>query len=441
MSVAIESNHYEQAFAAAGLDQGPAWLTALRQTGLAAFAAVGFPTTQHEDWRYTSLGNIPKTPFRPAETASVDASVLEPVLFDDDRVDRLVFVNGHYDQKLSRIDQLPAGVVVQSLADAIAADLPLLAAHLGQHARLDGHPFAALATAFVRDGVVVHVPKGVALERPVHVIHVSRPGAEPALVCPRLLLVAEESSQAMLVETFLGTDRGPHLVAPVAEIVAGENAFVDHYRVQHESLETGFFGLLRIQQARSSNVQSHLLNFGGAVVRNEIAAHLAGEGGNCDLYGLFMPTGTQHMDNHLRVEHEAPHCDSREFFKGILDEKGTGVFTGRIYVHKPAQKTDAKQSNMNLLLSPDAQIDTKPQLEIFADDVKCTHGATIGQMDEDALFYLRARGVDARSARSLLVYAFASETVEQVSHPALRTLLHEAIITRLPHGVDLKELV
>ena len=344
MSVAIDPNHYAQAFATAGLDQGPTWLTALRQTGLAAFSAVGFPTTQHEDWRYTNLAEIPKTAYQPAEAAKIDADLLAPVLFDDANVDRLVFVNGHFDAELSRIGDLPQGVVLQSLAQAIDAGLPLLAAHLGQHAKLDGHPLPALATAFLSDGVVLHVPKGVALERPVHVIHVTKAGSTPTLVSPRLLIVAEESSQAMLVETFLGSDAQQQLVTPVAEIVAGENAFVDHYRIQHESLGTGFFGLLRIQQARSSNVQSHLLNFGGSIVRNEVHAQLAGEGGNCDLYGLFMPTGTQHMDNHLRVEHEAPHCDSREFFKGILDDKATGVFTGRIYVHKPAQKTDAKQS-------------------------------------------------------------------------------------------------
>jgi len=260
------------------------------------------------------------------------------------------------------------------------------------------------------------------------------------MIHPRILLVAEPGSQASVVETYAGLGEGVYFTNPVTELVAGENAVLDHYKVVRESPATFHIGLLRIQQGRSTNVTTHVSNFEGGLVRNDFHAVMDGEGGECTINGLTMIEGTQHVDNHLRVEHAKSHCRSWEYFKSVLDGSSRSVFTGRIVVHKDAQKTDAKQTNMNLILSDEALADSKPQLEIFADDVKCTHGATIGQVDADAIFYLRSRGLSAEAARSLLVYAFAGESIGQIKVEGLRRNLDSLILSRLPRGDGLSGL-
>ena len=291
----------------------------------------------------------------------------------------------------------------------------------------------------MEDGAYVHIPKGVYLEQPIHLVFVSTADAGPVVSHPRNLIVAETGSQATIIESYLGLGDGVYFTNAVTEIVVGENAVIDHYKVGREAQQAYHVGTTQIYQDRSSNASSHAVTIGGAIVRNDINTLLDGEGAQCTLNGLYLVSGRQHVDNHLRVEHAKPHCDSREFFKGVLDGHGKAVFTGRIIVRKDAQKTDAKQTNMNLLLSKHAQVDTKPQLEIFADDVKCTHGATIGQIDENAMFYLRSRGLSEPAARSLLVFAFASEAIDRIRPQLLRAQLRQMLFDRLPEGHRLQD--
>jgi Fe-S cluster assembly protein SufD len=421
-------------FAATFGGNGQSWLQPLREAALARFASLGFPTTKDEDWRFTSVAPIAQTRFRLAHEVQpvVAVEALVPFLFDGASGPRVVFVNGRYAPALSSVAGLPPGVAVRGLAEAGgAADRGTVEAHLARYAEYKTDAFLALNTAFLQDGAFVSFPRRTVLAEPVHVLHVSVPGAEPLISHPRHLLLFGEECQAAVIEDYVTLGDGVHFSNAVTELVVGENSQVHHYLLERESLAAYNVSTLRIQQGRSSSVTSHSLLLGGALVRRNIHPVLAGDGAECLINGLFLPGGQQHMDNYMKVEHVSPHCDSRQFYKGILDGHARGVFHGRIVVHKGAQKTDAKQTNMNLLLSEDAQIDTKPQLEIYADDVKCTHGATIGQMDEDAIFYLRARGIPAEAARALLLEAFAGESLARMPHQPVREHLAAAVRRRL----------
>ncbi len=420
-----------------------AWLSPIRKAAIARFAELGFPTTRQEEWRYTNVAPIAHTDFEPAGADGPELSIhkISAFTFDDDNCSRLVFVNGRWAPQLSSIRPMPGGVKVCSLATALDADTRLVEPYLARHAGYQDQPFTALNTAFVEDGAFVHLPKGSVVDEPIHLLFVSTTTDHPVVTHPRILIVADAGSQATIVETYAGIGTGTYFTNAVTELVANPNAIIDHYKIERE-VETAFhIGTLQVHQFRDSNVSSHVVSLGGALTRNDINAVLDGEGCDCTLNGLYMLRGTQHVDNHLRVEHVKPHCDSREFFKGVLDDRSRGIFTGRIVVHKDAQKTDAKQTNMNLLLSEEALADSKPQLEIFADDVKCTHGATIGQVDADAIFYLRSRGISEEAARSLLVYAFAGESLARVRVAPLRKRLEELIFARLPQGQLLREAV
>jgi Fe-S cluster assembly protein SufD len=322
---------------------------------------------------------------------------------------------------------LPEGAVVAPLEQASASHRGLVEASLARYADYRHDAFLALNTAFTQEGAFVSLPRRTVLAEPVHVLYVTVPGAEPLVSYPRSLILVGDECQASIVEDFVTLGEGRHFTNGVAELVVGANSQVHHYFVERESRDAYNVSTLRAQQARSANVTTHSVLLGGALVRRNIHPVLAGDGGECLINGLFLPSGRQHMDNYMKVEHVAPHCASRQFYKGVLDGHARGVFHGRIVVHKGAQKTDAKQTNMNLLLSEDAQIDTKPQLEIYADDVKCTHGATIGQMDEDAIFYLRARGIPADAARTMLLEAFAGESLDRMPIEPVRRHLAAAV--------------
>lgn len=395
----------------------PSWLRDLRDRGFARFFQVGFPTTRDEDWRFTNLSSMVRTQFSLARGALRPAdSDLASWQFDDSSA-KLVFLNGQFAPELSWLDDLPRSVVVTGLRDAIANHPDTVAHYLGRYLNIERDPFCALNTAFLDDGAYIHIPANVVLKQPIHLLFVSMSGANPVMTHPRNLIVVGKEAQVSIVEDYVSF--GPELPAlsnAVTELVAGENASVSHTLIEREHLRTWNISTLRIQQARSANVASHSLLLGGALVRNNVHPVLAGEGGECLINGLFVGSGRQHLDNYMLVEHASPHCASRQFYNGILDDRAHGVFHGRIIVHKDAQKTDAKQTNRNLLLSDDAQIDTKPQLEIYADDVKCTHGATIGQIDDNALFYLRSRGIAEIDARRLLLEAFAGECLDRM-HP------------------------
>ncbi|HTX53141.1 MAG TPA: Fe-S cluster assembly protein SufD [Candidatus Baltobacteraceae bacterium] len=415
---------------------GQAWILPLRQAAMDRFAALGFPTTRDEDWRFTNIAPIARTGFRPADQITLDLPALAPHIATG--LARLVLVNGRFAPALSALDGLPNGVRVGGLAQAIAADRALIESHLGRYAATERHAFTALNTALIEDGALIHMPRGTVLEQPIHVLHVAVPGSEPQAVHPRVLVLAGEESQASVVEEYVSLADGVGLTNAVTELVIGSGSVMEHYAIERENMDSFHIGTVRSQQGRSSSLTFHTVLLGGALVRRNIHPVLGGEGGECLINGLFMGKGRQHMDNYMYVEHASPHCNSRQVYKGILDEQAHGVFHGRILVHKDAQKTDAKQTNMNLLLSEGAQIDTKPQLEIYADDVKCTHGATIGQIDEDAIFYLRARGIPEASAKALLLYAFAGEMLDRMKAEPIRRRLEAQVRRWMPQGGSLE---
>jgi Fe-S cluster assembly protein SufD len=418
----------------------PGWLRTLRRSAIERFAAMGFPTLRQEEWRLTNVAPIAQGTFHwpQDEPDALEPERIEPHTFD--AAARLVFVDGRFSPRLSSVGELPAGTVVASLAEMLARSPETLEPWLGRYARLDRNPFVALNTAFLRDGAFVYIPRGVVVTGTIHLLFLAT-GAEgrPTLSFPRNLFVAGENSQATIVETYAG--EGSYFTSPVTELVAGPGAVIDHYKVQRESLGAFHMATFQVQADRASRPSSHSISIGGGLVRNDVNAMLDGEGIDCILNGLYFADGRQVVDNHMRVEHAKPHCASHELYKGVLDGKARAVFNGLIHVHKGAQKTDAKQSNRNLLLSRDAIANSNPQLEIFADDVRCTHGSTVGQLDDDAVFYLRSRGIGAEAARSLLTYAFASDIVERIKVPPVRRDLEEFLFARLPMGEVVRQAV
>jgi Fe-S cluster assembly protein SufD len=414
----------------------PAWLNALQREGFTRFAETGFPTTHEEDWRFTNVSPIANTSFDVAPEARVNTAQLE-VFGASDYACQVVFVNGRFAPALSRI---PASgkVRIAALAQTLLSDPASVERHLGRYLNHRRDAFAALNTAFIEDGVYVYVPRGTVIEQPIYTLYISVPGEKPVVEHPRNLIVVEENSQATIVEDYVSLENGgsaPSFSNTVTELVAGENAVVSHYMIVRPAADAFNVSTLRIEQGRSSNVATHSVLLSGALVRNNVHPVLAGEGAECLINGLFMANRRQHMDNYMLVEHASPHCNSRQFYNGVLNGQSHGVFHGRIIVHKDAQKTDAKQTNRNLLLSDDAQIDTKPQLEIYADDVKCTHGATIGQVEENALFYLRSRGLDEAAARHLLLLAFANECLDRMNSEEIRKHLERLVTEWLPETV------
>jgi Fe-S cluster assembly protein SufD len=419
----------------------PTWLRSLRDTAFDRFCENGFPTTKDEDWRFTNLSAISQTQFQLARDAyePIEPATLQPFLVPGAAC-RLVFVNGRFVSALSDLESLPAGIKVSSLAAEIAKDTSTLEPNLGRYLNVERDAFGALNTAFIEDGAFVYLPRRTVLEAPISLLFISVPGGEPSVANPRNLIVAEEDSQGSIMEDYISLGSGVCFSNVVTELIAGDNTLISHYLIEREDVLALNVSTLFTRQGRSSNVASHSVLLGGALVRNNVHPVLAGEGAECLINGLFIGKERQHLDNYMLVEHASPHCSSRQFYNGILDDHAHGVFHGRIIVHKDAQKTDAKQTNRNLLLSDNAQIDTKPQLEIYADDVKCTHGATIGQVEEEALFYLRSRGVDEASARGLLLYAFANECLDRMSCAPVREYLQKQVQQWLPAGIPTPSL-
>jgi Fe-S cluster assembly protein SufD len=409
----------------------PPWLRSLREDAFARFCEVGFPTTHDEDWRFTNISSLAKTDFGLAPDSKVSKSAIEALI--SQRIGpSAVFVNGRLAPELSSIAELPAGVRVNGLAQEIADNARSLEPHLGRYLNVHRDAFSALNAAFVEDGGYINVGKGVVAESPIYLLFISTETDQPLMTHPRNLVVIGDEAQATIVEDYVSIGESAAFCNTATELVVGENAVVSHYMIEREHRQAFNISTLRIQQGRSANVSSHSILLGGGLVRNNVHPVLAGEGAECLINGLFIGNGKQHLDNYMLVEHASPHCGSRQFYNGILDDHAHGVFHGRIIVHKDAQKTDAKQTNRNLLLSDDARIDTKPQLEIYADDVKCTHGATIGQIEENALFYLRSRGIDEVSARKLLLLAFANECLDRMAASPARDhvekLIHQHLL-------------
>jgi Fe-S cluster assembly protein SufD len=424
--VSPTSTTYEQLFAALRGPGGPSWLPVLRREAMDRFNALGFPTTRNEDWHFTSVTPIAERVFKAAPARSgpvaLSSAEVEALVIGAPDWHRLVFVNGRFEASLSGFAGLPAEVRVTTLAEALKETPELVAEHFGKLASGEGQTFTALNTAFAHDGVVIHVPPAAIVEAPVHVVHIADAHAAGLGIHPRLLVVADALSQVTIVESFAsaGPVGAAYFTNAVAEIEMGNGAHVSHYKIQRESTEAFHVGTTQVRQERDSVYHSFSYAAGAALSRTNVYTKLAGENAETRLNGLYMIDGTQHADHQTFVEHLAPGCSSRELYKGILDGGSHGVFNGKVYVDPVAQKTDGKQTNHALLLSDQARVDTKPQLEIFADDVKCTHGATVGRLDEDALFYMKSRGLGAENARALLTYAFAAEVLETIEVDVLR---------------------
>lgn len=414
---------------------GQAWLLPARKAAIARLGEIGLPTTDDEEWRFTSVAPLTRTHFRlsKGDAQGVSADQLRPWLLDDVGC-RLVFINGRYAPELSDTARHPAGVQVGSLALAIERESLLVRMHLARHADFHHHAFVALNTAFLDDGAYIHIAGRRVMDAPIQLLFFSTGGQQARVTHPRCLVLADAGSQATIIETHAGIDGGVYLTNCVTEIVADDNAVIDHYRHQHEGDCAYHLGMLKIEQARGSQVRSHTIALGGTLTRNDVEVELDGEGADCTLGGLSVLSGRQHVDNHLRVEHARPSCTSRELYKNVLSDQARAVFTGRIVVRRNAQKTDAKQTNMNLLLSDQARVNSRPQLEILADDVKCTHGATIGQLDRNAIFYLRARGIGQQDARAMLIQAFAGEIINKIRSSALRSAIERQLWVRLPRA-------
>jgi len=416
-----------RAWASNGASAAPEWLRDLREGGIARFHDLGFPNMKQEAWRFTSVAPIAEGSFElakpPARVPTLEQ--LRPFLLFEAGY-RLVFVDGFFQASLST----PFFDDIQSLAHVLSHRQDLVRQYLGKYAATQDRPFSALNTAFVRDGAFVHVPAKATIAEPIQLLFLST-GDKQAVTHPRNLVVIEREARASIVETYASLGEGPYWTNSVTEIVVGDAARVDYHRVQREHVRGYHVAATQTHQGRDSTVNFHTVAFGAALARHDIGAVMAGPGGTLILNGLYLLDGAQHADHHTTIDHAAHHCQSHEYFNGVLDGKSRGVFTGRIIVRPGAQKTDSKQTNNNLLLSPDAHADSQPQLEIYADDVKCTHGSTVGPLDPRALFYLRSRGVGEHEARRLLTYGFAAEILGRMEVAALRAQLDAIVRGRL----------
>jgi Fe-S cluster assembly protein SufD len=426
-----------RALEARGALAGPPWLGAVRREAIARFAERGLPTPRDEDWKYTSIAPIAATAFD-LEAGGDDQGLTEEAIAPfcvSEAWSRLVFVDGRYSAKLSAIGPLPRGVRIESLADVLMTDPEILRPHLVRSAPETPDAFAALNDAFWRDGALVLVPAGARLEEPLHLLFIATGAGEPRVDHPRSLIVLEDKSVTTLVESYvtLGRDAS-YLTNATTDIELGAGAALNHYKIQREGEDAFHVGRTRVRQARESRAGSCTVTFEGRLVRNDITVRLEDETATCALNGLFVIGGQQHVDTHTVVDHAAPRATSRQLYKGILDGHARGVFNGRVIVRPGANGTDALQTNKNLLLSDGVEVDSKPQLEIFADDVKCSHGAADGQVAADAVFYLKSRGLDEESARALLTVGFANEVLGKIRVEPLRAWLEVLLAARLWGG-------
>jgi Fe-S cluster assembly protein SufD len=426
-----------RAFAGNGAAGAPPWLRELRDRSIARFDALGFPTTKQEEWRFTNVAPIAEKQFRlPKRDAARPApAAIAPYLMSGagPATHQLVFVNGYWSPALSTLDDLPASVQVTSIGEAVEREPALFERHFARSGEQGA--FTALNTAFLSDGAFVHVPAGVELPAPLQILFFTVPGAEPLVTHPRTLVFVERSAKVAIVETYAAAGDGIYWTNAVTELVAEEGARVDWHRVQREAVSAYHTASTHTRQGRDAVVHLHTVALGASLARHDVRLTLEGQGGQGILNGLYLLRGSQHVDHHTWIDHAAPHCETHEYFNGVLDGESRSVFNGRIIVRPGAQRTDSKQTNNNLLLSAGAHADSQPQLEIYADDVKCTHGSTTGPLDDRVLFYLRSRGLDADSARRLLTYGFAAEILERMEVAPLREQLDTLVRERAGAGV------
>jgi Fe-S cluster assembly protein SufD len=430
-----------ESFAGLATAEGPEWLEPIRRAAMERFARTGFPSSREEEWRFTPVTPIAQGTWQPAwarerDTASAAGQVtrddLAPFIFGHADWSTLVFVNGEHSPELSWVAALPDGVLVTSLAEALRNGGDLLQRHLTRYASIEESPFTALNTAFLRDGGLIHVPAGVEMPVPVNLVYVTTLDATGTVTHPRNLILVERNARAALVESYVTLAPGSrYWTNPVTEIRTGPNSWVEHARIQRESESAYHVATTQVEVHRDSHYRSFSMAMGATLARHNLNVRLADQYSEALLYGLYVTHGEQLIDTHTTIYHDHPNCHSWEVYKGILDGRSRAVFNGKVLVRPEAQKTDAKQTNRNLVLSDFAKVDTKPQLEIFADDVKCTHGATVGRLDERALFYARSRGIPAAIAGRLLTYAFAAEVIEEVALEPVREELDRLVLERL----------
>jgi Fe-S cluster assembly protein SufD len=413
----------------------PAWAARRREEAFAAFERLGFPTTDAEDWKYTNVAAVARSSF-----AAPRGLALRPASGDDVAQffypeaarSRLVFPNGFLSAGLSSLGALPAGVIVTSLWEALRGEHEALLRELvGSAAASDADGFAALNASHLGEGAFVYLPDGARLDAPLHLLFVAGDADSPPLVNPRVVVVAGRDSSATIIEGYESARESAYFTNAVAEVFVGEGARVTHYKVQRESEEAYHVATTAAEIGRGGVYDLTTVTLGARLSRHGINVRMAHEGAECWVDGLYLVGASQHADTHSSIDHAAPRCTSHQLYKGILDGDARAVFNGKVFVRPGAQGTDARQTNKNLLLSPDARVDTKPQLEIYADDVKCSHGATVGQLEEEELFYLKSRGLHDDLARNLLTYGFAEELVEKIRIESIKRQLDEAILNRL----------
>jgi len=419
------------------------WLAATRREARERLATLGLPNTRIEDWKYTNIKPIAKRDFARADAsaATADPEAIQAQHIPGLDTHRLVFINGHFAAALSDRDIGAEGLRIQSLAAAMAEDAERLRERFAACAPTDFSGFTAMNTAFAEDGALIEVEQDARIEHPVELVFVSVPLDQPVAAQPRVIVDAGRHSDVTLIEHFVGLDDATNLTNAVTELRLAESARVTHHRLQRESRKGFHIGSVHVEQDTASRYESHNVQIGAQLSRTDINTALNGEGAETLFNGLYMLNGRQHSDTHTRINHNQPHTTSEESYRGILDQYARGVFNGRVYVAPHAQQIAAYQANDNLLLSGKAEIDTKPELEIYADDVVCSHGATVGQLDRQALFYLRSRGVEEEAARGLLLYAFAEVAIGRMRLQPLQDWLHGFVIDELPQGERVREFV
>jgi Fe-S cluster assembly protein SufD len=406
----------------------------VRKDALKNFSELSFPTLKDEEWRYTNISPLMKYNFSlPSKDVKISDELVNKFSFNEMKANLIVFVNGKFSKENSKLLDLPEGTIIGNISEAVKNNSEIVNKHFGKYAEYSNQIFTALSTAYTKDGAFIYVPEGKIVEEPIHIIFITSASDEKLIIQPRNLFVAGYNSQVSIIEHYVSETDNIFFTNAVTEIVAGENAIVDHYKLQEESKNTFHIARTEIDLERNCNFTSHSISTGGAITRNDINARFNNEGGECTLNGLFLIEDKQLFDAHTLIDHANPLCNSHEHYKGILDDSATGVFNGKVLVRQDAQKTNAFQQNNNILLSDNALVNTKPQLEIFADDVKCSHGATIGQLDEDARFYLKSRGIGEKAANSILIHAFASDVIKSIKIKSVRNYLEDILSTRFNH--------
>ncbi len=438
----IEGNGYAAAFRSLPERVGvrePSWLRRLRESAFEHFERIGFPSVRDEEWKYTNVTPIAKASFEPvlASTATSlsEGDELAPFIYSEARKSRLVFLNGIFQAELSSLDALPSGVVAMDIAGALKMSEYEAAVReqLARYADYEENGFIALNTALFVSGAFVLIPRGLEVKTPIHLIFISEPGSghAPLAGFPRALIIAQENSSATLIESYVSPNGGIYLTDTVVEVSVGEGARLRHYKLQRESTSAFHVATTKAELGPNASYDATTINFGAVLSRHNPAVRMDNEGAECWIDGLYMVDTGQHTDTHSVIDHMKPKCTSHQLYKGILDGKSRAVFNGKVFVRHGAQQTDAQQTNKNLLLSNEARVDTKPQLEIFADDVKCAHGAAVGQLDEEEIFYLESRGINPELARNLLTYGFAEEVIEKIEIESIKRELDEAVLNRL----------